>query len=201
MMTFFLRDSRKPKAFRPELFFKARKHHASKVAIKSSSIQRWTQLLCFPNNPERCVSAGVSTIVRNEFNDKISLWQGDVTLLQIDAIVNAANETLRAGGGICGAIHKAAGPDLEKECFTLEGCETGQTKITDAYRLPCKKVLHTVGPIGEQPELLSSCYRTVLDLAVANELRSICFCCISTGIFGYPNEQAAEIALTTVRQW
>ena len=115
---------------------------------------------------------------------KLALWKGDMTKLEIDAIVNAANERLMGGGGIDGAIHRSAGPQLMNECRTLGGCKTGNTKITKGYKLPAKHVLHTVGPIGEQPEALSSCYRTCLDLAVESGLKTVCFCCVSTGIYG-----------------
>eukprot|EP00640_Fibrocapsa_japonica_P004016 CAMPEP_0113935190 /NCGR_PEP_ID=MMETSP1339-20121228/2395_1 /TAXON_ID=94617 /ORGANISM="Fibrocapsa japonica" /LENGTH=221 /DNA_ID=CAMNT_0000937257 /DNA_START=51 /DNA_END=716 /DNA_ORIENTATION=+ /assembly_acc=CAM_ASM_000762 len=136
-----------------------------------------------------------------ELNSKICLWQGDMTRLEIDGIVNAANSQLAAGGGICGAIHRAAGPELAEECATLGGCSTGKAKITQGYKLPAKHVLHAVGPIGESPRALQSCYQSVLDLCVEHGLRTICFCCISTGIYGYPSENAANIALDTVRTW
>jgi O-acetyl-ADP-ribose deacetylase (regulator of RNase III) len=132
---------------------------------------------------------------------KLSLWEGDMTKLKIDAIVNAANTRMLGGGGIDGAIHRAAGPELYKECLTLNGCSTGYTKITKGYNIPAKHILHTVGPIGENPDALSSCYSTSLDVAVENNVSSVCFCCISTGIYGYPNHKAAGVALDTVREW
>jgi O-acetyl-ADP-ribose deacetylase (regulator of RNase III) len=131
----------------------------------------------------------------------VATWRGDMTRLEIGAIVNAANSTLMGGGGIDGAIHRAAGPGLRKECRLLNGCKTGQTKITKGHNLPAQNILHTVGPIGEKPAALESCYRTCLDLAVENGVRSVCFCCISTGVFGYPNQNAATVALTTVKDW
>lgn len=137
----------------------------------------------------------------NTLNEKVSIFVGDITALEVDAIVNAANNSLRGGGGVDGAIHRAAGSELLAECVTLGGCETGDAKMTGGYRLPAKYVIHTVGPVGEKPDLLASCYNTSLDLARKNGLKTIAFPCISTGVYGYPNENAAHVVLKTVREW
>lgn len=139
-------------------------------------------------------------------NDKISVIRQDITTLAIDSIVNAANNSLLGGGGVDGAIHRAAGPELYDECETLGGCATGSAKITDGYELPSKKVIHAVGPVywreGDQaPVKLSGCYRTSLQLAVANGCRSIAFSALSTGIYGYPSGEASLVALETVRKF
>ncbi len=137
---------------------------------------------------------------------RITLVQGDITKQEVAAIVNAANERLLGGGGVDGAIHRAAGPQLLAECRTLGGCPTGEARITRGYRLLAKYVIHTVGPIwrgGEQgePELLAACYRNSLQLATENALKTIAFPSISTGVYGYPIKQAAIIAIDTVQEF
>ncbi|XP_047096822.1 ADP-ribose glycohydrolase MACROD2-like isoform X1 [Schistocerca piceifrons] len=137
----------------------------------------------------------------NNLSKKVSIWQGDITKLEIDAIVNAANSSLMGGGGVDGAIHRAAGPELKNECKGLGGCEAGDAKITKGYKLSSKNVIHTVGPRGENPGLLKSCYDTCLNILVNNNLRTVAFPCISTGVYGYPPNAAANVALKTVRSF
>lgn len=137
---------------------------------------------------------------------RVEVWQGDITTLAVDAIVNAANSSLAPGGGVCGAIHDAAGPQLEAECATLGGCRPGEAKITRGYHLPAHHVIHTVGPVwyggshGED-DTLAGCYRSSLALAEQHGLRTVAFPAISTGIYGFPSERAARIAAREVRAY
>jgi O-acetyl-ADP-ribose deacetylase len=138
--------------------------------------------------------------------DKIEILGGDITTLEVDAIVNAANTTLLGGGGVDGAIHRAAGAALLAECRTLRGCRPGEAKITRGYRLPARFVIHTVGPIWRggkhhEAQTLANCYRNSLRLAVENEIKTIAFPAISCGAYGYPIQEAARIALTTTHEF
>lgn len=137
---------------------------------------------------------------------KITIKRGDITKERVDAIVNAANRSLLGGGGVDGAIHDAAGPELLKECRGLGGCETGEAKMTAGHRLPARFVIHTVGPVygyarGREGILLSNCYSNSLKLAQAKKLSTIAFPCISTGVYMFPQEEAAKIAVETVRNY
>ncbi|EGN98969.1 hypothetical protein SERLA73DRAFT_108208 [Serpula lacrymans var. lacrymans S7.3] len=144
---------------------------------------------------------------RDLYLNQISLLQGDITKLEIDAIVNAAKKSLLGGGGVDGAIHRAAGPELLEECRTLNGCETGDAKITKGYNLPSRHVIHTVGPVYSSSDVsrkadeLASCYRKSMQLAADNNLKHIAFPSISTGVYGYPIVDATHIALGEVRKF
>lgn len=152
---------------------------------------------------------GPSTIPRpsKSLNDRLSLLRCDITTLAVDAIVNAANRSLLGGGGVDGAIHRAAGPALLAECMTLGGCATGSAEITGAYRLPCRRVIHAVGPVYDpldpdaSERLLDACYTRSLQLAAEHGCRTVAFSAISTGIYGYPSAEAAPVALAAVRRF
>ncbi|KAI2776287.1 MACRO domain-containing protein [Daldinia loculata] len=178
----------------------ARMDHTSASDIRSLTSLYRTGKLEAPKDPPL---NGASSA----HNDRIGLFHGDITTLSVDAIVNAANTSLLGGGGVDGAIHRAAGPKLRAECRTLGGCHTGLSKITDAYNLPCKKVIHTVGPVyndinpAKSEAVLRSCYKSSLELAVQNGLKTIAFSAISTGVYGYPSNGAAHVACDTVRKF
>ncbi|XP_068624520.1 macro domain-containing protein CT2219-like [Battus philenor] len=167
----------------------ARENEHIKTKIRTQDdLNEWKK---FKINPEKNVSLA----------EKVSIFKGDITKLEIDAIVNAANSRLKAGGGVDGAIHRAAGPLLQDECNTLGGCLTGEAKVTCGYDLPAKYVIHTVGPQDGSAVKLQSCYESCLALKGECHYKSIAFPCISTGIYGFPNRQAAHIALRTVRKF
>lgn len=155
----------------------------------------------------RAATFPVAATASRSINDRVGLIRGDITKLRVDAIVNAANTSLLGGGGVDGAIHRAAGPGLLAECRTLGGCPTGQAKLTGGHSLPAGHVIHTVGPVygrgraGESEALLRSCYDASLKLAAANGLGTVAFSAISTGVYGYPSADAAVAACRTVREF
>jgi len=189
------------------MFFKMAAAAPRKKVVDVGEIPTW-DTVCAERKSKNVFVPAPASLRKNyacavdaDLNGKISLWRGDITSLKIDAIVNAANSGLWAGGGICGAIHSAAGRELEAECERIGSCPTGSTAITKGYRLPAKYVMHSVGPTNGSAKALTSCYRTCLDLAVKSDVRSLAFCCIATGIFGFDNNLAAVIALDTTRKW
>lgn len=143
----------------------------------------------------------INTEKNKSISERVSIFKGDITKLEIDAVVNAANSRLKAGGGVDGAIHRAAGPFLQAECDSIGGCPTGDAKVTGGYNLPAKYIIHTVGPQDGSAEKLESCYEKCLSFQQEYQIKSIAFPCISTGIYGFPNRLAAHIALRTARKF
>ncbi|CAB3368111.1 Hypothetical predicted protein [Cloeon dipterum] len=180
---------------------KKRKYY-DKDHVSLESLPTWPQ---FAEKESLTTAAQPKAKVDDEINSKVSLFEGDITTLEIDAIVNAANSSLSSGGGVCGAIFRAAGGKLDEECDALKGCPAGQAKLTGGYKLPAKYILHAVGPQDEDPVVLKKCYINCLDHMLQTEdspdLRSLAFPCIATGIYGFPNDKAAEIAISTSREF
>ncbi|KAL1498157.1 hypothetical protein ABEB36_009001 [Hypothenemus hampei] len=183
------------------------KSYASRISkdwVTLENIKTWkqeAQEIDLPDPVKALPSNTIDETQNGSLVDKVSMFIGDITKLKIDAIVNAANYYLKRGGGVDGAIHRVAGQYLQQECDTLNGCPTGEAKITGGYQLPAKFVIHTVGPQGENSQLLKNCYKNSLNLALSNDVKSIAFPCISTGVYGYPNEAAAHVATFTVRKF
>ncbi|AAZ11372.1 hypothetical protein, conserved [Trypanosoma brucei brucei TREU927] len=167
------------------------------LSIDRSSLSGWKCAVPRPVTIEQLRPVDPSDAILRH----IALYRGPVTDLQLDAIVNAANTRCLGGGGVDGAIHRVAGPLLLRECATFNGCQTGECRLTKGYQLPARYVLHTVGPVGEKPDMLRKCYRSILSLALKNGLRSIGFCCVSTGVYGYPLLPATRIALGETRKF
>nr|XP_001812598.3 PREDICTED: macro domain-containing protein CT2219 [Tribolium castaneum] len=181
-----------------------RKFYAGKQYKQISDIPTWEEYAkkatLAPQIPSK-TDFQIDSSLNSSLCKKVSIFQGDITTLEIDAIVNAANTSLLGGGGVDGAIHRAAGPNLLAECKTLNGCPTGDAVITGGYKLPAKYVIHTVGPRGEKPGLLQQCYRNCLKIMAERKLQTVAFPCISTGIYDYPNEPAAHVAASEVRKF
>lgn len=179
-----------------------RKEYRRQDYVSLDKIPTWRE-----ENSTNDTEEDTQVTVGGGLSDKVSLYKGDITLLEVDAIVNAANSSLLGGGGVDGCIHKAAGSCLFDECHSLNGCETGKAKITCGYDLPARYVIHTVGPVARghvgpsETSDLTSCYQNSLRLLKEHSLSTVAFPCISTGIYGFPNEPAADIALNTVKSW
>lgn len=167
--------------------------------LEAKHIPSWIQ---FANQHVKDLNpTGAKYKPNQEINQKVSLYQGDSTTLEIDAVVNAANFSLMGGGGIDGAIHRGAGRFLRKETKNLPGLQTGQAVLTKGYKLPAKYIIHTVGPRNEDAESLKQCYTNCLELVLKHNIKTVGFCCISAGVFGFPLKAATNIALDTVRNF
>ncbi|XP_064484503.1 macro domain-containing protein CT2219-like isoform X2 [Ornithodoros turicata] len=175
-----------------------RRHYKTKKFVTLEDIPDWP---AYSKAKNITASGSGKWSKRYDLSSKVSMFVGDITALEIDAIVNAANNAMLGGGGVDGAIHRAAGHKLVEECKMHNGCATGDAKITGGYDLPAKYVIHTVGPVGEKEAKLHSCYLTCLETMKANRLRTLAFPCISTGVYHYPNKAAAHVALSTTREW
>ncbi|XP_046428442.1 macro domain-containing protein CT2219-like isoform X1 [Neodiprion fabricii] len=174
---------------------------ANKNVVTLHQIPTWFE---YWNSNKSCMKKSTWEevgIVEHDLAKKVSLWSGDITSLEVDAIVNAANRSLRGGGGVDGAIHKMAGPSLKQESMTMAPCGVGEVRLTGAYALPANYVIHTVGPQDEEPNMLSKCYEQSLVLAQTHGFKSIAFPCISTGVYGFPQYKAAAVALGTVKKF
>lgn len=187
-----------------------RKEYRSKEYFGVSDIKTWAEyykgnmsvnkLLKLPPAIPLADDITIDSSQNETLAKKISIFVGDITTLEVDVIVNAANSTLLGGGGVDGAIHRSAGSLLLAECNTLGGCVTGSCKISGGYKLPAKYIIHSVGPRGEKPDLLRGCYRNSIEILLEKKLRTIAFPCISTGIYGYPIKPAAHVAALEIRK-
>jgi len=184
-----------------DLFKKRKLYACGKKFYIIQEILTWTSYFFKNLQPESVPDVKGMFAVSPSLNEKVSLWQGDITALEIDGIVNAANESLLGGGGVDGCIHSAAGSELLEACEKLNGCSTGESRVTPGFNLPAKYVIHAVGPQTEDYSVLEKAYQNALSSAVSNSLRTVAFPCISTGIFGLPREQAAHTALRTTRHF
>eukprot|EP01080_Neovahlkampfia_damariscottae_P011092 gene11092-3799_t len=185
----------------PTQHFKAPVLYTKKIEEKKKEEKKDTPTTS-KKDPTKYIQEQIPKIEPNEeLNKIISLFKGDICKMEVDGIQNAANSGCMGGGGIDGAIHSGAGPTLERECATLNGCKLGRCRITKGYDLPSKYVLHTVGPMEEDPESLASCYTTTLKQAMKHHLKTVALCRVSTGIFGYPSERAGHLSLLVVRKF
>jgi O-acetyl-ADP-ribose deacetylase (regulator of RNase III) len=184
-----------------KLRIRRQQYQCGKNYVELKSIDTWQQYVEKFELPDLDIEVKEEVVYDTAINGQVSLWKGDITHLEVDVIVNAAKESLQGGTGVDGAIHTAAGPELLEECLTLDGCKVGQAKITKGYNLPAKHVIHTVGPVNDDHSKLKSAYKNSLKLADQSNVKSMAFPCIATGVYKFPREQAAHIALSTVRQY